>query len=338
MIRFEQRVTDRWCFGRTLLCSLVLVISFCTISIAQGGSPPNTPRQTQQRSTKSDEDEEVVRISSKLVVVPVSVTNAKGDPVLGLTMKDFIIEEEGRRQEIAQIGDPDQVPIELALLLDVSGSVKAKFDFEKEAAARFLREVLKQNDRATIFAIDEEPKRVQERTAAEEAAQKVLSIEPANKATAFYDTIAEAARYLERSTPARHRRVIVVISDGEDNHSEEYKSAAAALAEVQRADAVFYAINPSGQSIWLNKISTRGQEGMVQIAQATGGTTFLPNLLEDLEPAFRQIAAELRSQYLLQYYSSVEAPEGTFRRIAVRVAARPDLRVRARQGYYVTSH
>lgn len=318
-----------------LICGL-LVALFSVGAMAQNASqtPPRTP--SKPINQPPSEDEEVVRISSRLVVVPVSVTDGKGKPILGLTLKDFRLEEEGQQQEIAQIGDPDQVPIELALLIDVSGSVKARFNFEKEAASRFLREVLKANDRATVFAIDEQPVLIASRATADEAAQKLLTIEPANKMTAFFDTVAAAAKHLDRSSPAGYRRVIVVISDGEDTWSSLYKSARAALDEVQRADAVFYAINPSGQSIWLNRMSTRGQEEMVQIAQATGGATFLPNLLEDLDPAFRQIAAELRSQYLLQYYSSAEAPEGTFRRIVVRLPARPELRVRARRGYFVT--
>lgn len=312
-----------------------LFFTILPMNVVAQNVPQPPPAAPSKPANQTGEDEEVVRINSRLVVVPVSVTDGKGEPVLGLTLKDFRLEEEGERQEIAQIGDPDQVPIELALLIDVSGSVKARFNFEKEAASRFLREVLKANDRATIFAIDEQPVLVASRATADEAVQKLLTIEPANKMTAFFDTVAKAAKHLEQTAPARHRRVIVVISDGEDTWSSIYKSARATLDEVQRADAVFYAINPSGQSIWLNRISTRGQEGMVQIAQATGGATFLPNLLEDLDPAFRQIAAELRSQYLLQYYSSTDAPEGTFRRLTVRVPTRPDLRVRARQGFYV---
>lgn len=236
-------------------------------------------------------------------------------------------------QKIAQIGDPDQVPLEIALLLDVSSSVGARFAFEKEAASRFLKEVLKPVDRATIFAIDTKPRLVEARSSAEQATQKLLAFEPAKGLTAFYDTVVEAAKYLV-TTPPRHRRVIVVISDGEDTYSELYRSVATSLPEVQRADVVFYAINPSGQSLWLNKISTRGQESMQQLATATGGTAFVPNMSEDLNAVFSQITNELRSQYLLQYYPTTNAPSGKFLRIAVKVPARPESRVRARQGYY----
>jgi VWFA-related protein len=277
---------------------------------------------------------------------------------MGLTAKDFRLEEEGRVQEIAQIGDPEQVPLEIALLLDVSGSVDARFSFEQQAASRFLKQVLKPADRATVYAIDIKPRLEQTRSTAEVASAKLTSIGPAKGPTAFYDTVVDAARYLAQSTPPDHRRVIVVISDGEDNYSEKVKSAIGAtrqeqdavtpkdklqvynkvlqevLREVQRAEVSFYSINPSGEALKLNVISLRAQGGMEQLAVATGGTSFVPERLEDLDAVFRQIAAELRSQYLLQYYSTDESTNGRFLRIKASVPTRPQLRVRARQGYY----
>jgi VWFA-related protein len=104
---------------------------------------------------------------------------------------------------------------------------------------------------------------------------------------------------------------------------------------VQQADAIFYSVNPGGPSIKLNQIAMRAERGMETIAEATGGTAFVPDSDKDLDRVFRQVAAELRGQYLLQYYSDSEkAPAGQFRRIKVAVPARIDVRVRARQGYY----
>jgi Ca-activated chloride channel family protein len=146
--------------------------------------------------------------------------------------------------------------------------------------------------------------------------------------------VVDAARYLAQSAAPQHRRVIVVISDGADMYSERFKTLASALTEVQRAEVVFYSINPSGQTMHLNVMTRRGQEGMQQIAQATGGESFVPQRLEDLTAVFNQIAAELRSQYLLQYYSTDESTNGRYLRIRVTLPSRPQLRVRARQGYY----
>lgn len=341
------------------LAALCLLLSVKAAS-AQDNLPPPPPAPTPKPTpyVPKDSDYDVVRVTSNLVIVPVSVTDTKGEPLLGLDIKDFRLEEEGRVQEITQIGDPEQVPLEIAILLDISGSVNARIEFEKEAAARFLRQVLKPTDRATVFTISITPRMELQRASAEAAAVKLKSIQATKGPTAFFDTVVEAARYLAQSTPARHRRVIVVISDGEDNYSERIKAAigdtsqaqrnatpqtqatvygraqAAVEREVQRAEAAFYSINPSGQALKLNIISQRAQDGMARLANATGGNSFVPERLEDLDGVFRQIASELRSQYLLQYYSNDQRQNANFRRISVGVPTRPAARVRARQGYY----
>jgi VWFA-related protein len=161
----------------------------------------------------------------------------------------------------------------------------------------------------------------------------VMSISPTKEPTAFFDSVVEAAHYLDNTAETGTRRVVVVISDGEDTLSERYKRIDA-LRELQRTDCLFYSINPSGPSIRLNVIRAAGQQGMASLAAATGGSAFVPDKIEDLDAVFRQIANELQAQYLLGYYSTDERMDGGFRRISVRIAKRADLRVRARQGYY----
>ena len=189
--------------------------------------PPPLPSPKPSPSPRPPRDDEIdiVRVTSNLVIVPVSVTDNTGQPTLGLSAADFRLEEQGRLQEIAQIGDPEQVPLDITLLLDVSGSVEARFDFERESASRFLKQVLKAGDRAAIFAIDQEPRLEQVFDTAARTSNKLMSIKPSKGPTAFYDTVIEAARYLGKISPAEHRRVIVVISDGEDNFSEKIKKA-----------------------------------------------------------------------------------------------------------------
>ena len=207
---------------------------------------------------------------------------------------------------------------------------------------------------------------IQPLASAETSAAKMLTIPAATSPvpTAFYDTVSAAAKYLMTSAPSNFRRVIVVLSDGDDNFSERIQQMAVADAktslsgqqlsasrlalqqrnhqiavtevqkDVQQADVIFYAVNPGGPSIKLNQIAMRAERGMEAIAETTGGTAFVPDSDKDLERVFRQVAAELRGQYLLQYYGNSEAPAGVFRKIQVAVPARNDVRVRARQGYY----
>jgi len=151
---------------------------------------------------------------------------------------------------------------------------------------------------------------VREQTVAEHEAQKKVE---AQESTRPLGERAAARRDLQ----ARHQRAVSGVQ-----------------RSVQGADVVFYAVNPGGASVRLNEISMRAQTGMQQVADATGGTAYVPARNEELDVIFRQIAAELRAQYLLQYLSNNQATAGKFLRIKVNTPARPDARIRARQGYF----
>jgi Ca-activated chloride channel family protein len=349
---------------------------FVSIPAVQGQTvkdlppPPPVWKAKPTPTPKPPEPEvlDVVRVTSNLVMVPVSVTDPQGQPVQGLQVKDFRLEEEGKQQEISGIGDPEQVPLAIALLFDISSSTSQKgfFASQQNAAATFLKLVMKPADKAAIFTITDKATMVQPLASAETSAAKMLTIPAATTPvpTAFYDTVAAAAKYLTDSAPSNYRRVIVVLSDGDDNFSEQIRDLSVAEARatqngqqtfagtragliqrhqlavayvqkaVQQADVIFYSVNPGGPSVKLNQIAMRAERGMESIAETTGGTAFVPDSDLDLERVFRQVASELRGQYLLQYYANAEAPAGQFRRIQVLVPARNDVRVRARQGYY----
>ena len=364
-------------FGPALLFAVLALFSFTPTASAQlvrDLPPPPPPKPTPKPTPVPtpppvrDEEVDVIRVTSSLVMVPVSVVDPQGQPVLGLQLPDFRLDEEGRTQEITQIGNPDQVPLDIAIVFDVSSSVSQKgfFEFQQKAAASFLRQVMKPVDRAAVFTIKGRPEMVAPLGNAESAAARVISIPAATTpvATAFYDTVLAAAAYLKTNSLEGHRRVILVISDGDDNISNAIKDLTLAearanlegkvtptaaraslqarrqraVAEVQRsvqqADVAFYSVNPGGPSVRLNQISTRAQNDMQSIAEATGGTAYLPGSEKDLERVFSEVASELRGQYLIQYYSNSQATGNQFRRIAVSVPTKPELRVRARQGYY----
>lgn len=349
---------------------------FLSTPIAQGQSvkdmpPPPPPWKAKPTPTPKPPEQEVldvVKVTSNLVMVPVSVTDPQGQPVQGLQVADFRLQEEGKQQEISSIGDPEQVPLAIALLFDVSSSTSQKgfFASQQNAAAAFLKTVMKPADRAAIFTITDKPTMVQALASADTSAAKMLTIPAATSPvpTAFYDTVMAAAKYLT-TAPSSYRRVIVVLSDGDDNFSEQIRDLSIAEAraaqngqqtfsstraglqerhrravqevqkEVQKADVIFYSVNPGGPSVKLNQIAMRAESGMEAIAETTGGTAFVPDSDKDLERVFRQVASELRGQYLLQYYAdSDKVPAGQFRRIQVAVPTRNDVRVRARQGYY----
>src|SRR5437763_7683391 len=200
-----------------LIGATLLTVDTSAQKIKQLPPPPPVPRyQPKPTPTPAPIEYDVVRVTSNLVGVPVSVTDAQGQPVRDLKPGDFRIEEDGKQQEIAQLGDPEQVPLDIALLVDVSKSVIARFDFEQEAASRFLERVLKPEDRATVFAIDETPRLIQQLAGASAASQSVLSIKPSSSFTAFFDSVTAATNYLDRNSSNGRRRIMVVISDGDD--------------------------------------------------------------------------------------------------------------------------
>lgn len=289
--------------------------------------PVVAQQQTTTKPTpppKAPDEDAVIRVESRLVIVPVSVTDAGGQPVLNLTKEDFLLSEENRQQEIAQISSAEKVPLEIALLFDISATTNPMFQFQMETAAQFLREVMRPDDRATIFTVGERPVMIQARDTSENAAIAIKSIQKTKQFTAFYDSLSVAADYLQKNTPAGRRKVIVAISDGEDTNSvriakaiqDGYRSLgkkidtldskslyqftvskrdeavqreqSRVMQILQNADAVFYSINPAGSSFQLNKISQLGQATMQKFADETGGTAYLPKFQ----------AIDLKDQYM----------------------------------------
>lgn len=309
---------------------------FCGITSAQNPTP--TPVIA--------EEEEVIKVSSRLVMVPVSVVDANGDPVLGLNTGNFRIAEEGRNQLIENIGTADNVPLEIALLFDVSASTDSMFKFQQETAAKFLLEVLRNDDRATIFTVGAKPVVVQARDTAANSVNALRTIVPTKEQTAFYDSLRSAVDHLNKNSPQGRRKVLLIISDGEDTNSNavlkaiwnaerkiteniegaklrELRVKARDTAKVQEqikvlkslqdADTVFYSINPAGSSLQLNSMSQFGQDNMQKFADETGGTAFLPKFLPIDSPNALQNGINTKK--------NTEMLERIFRRLANELRA-----------------
>ena len=154
-------------------------------------------------------------------------------------------------------------------------------------------------------------------------------------ATALYDALIAAARYLR---PSEGRHVMVVLSDGTDTVSSS--TLAQALAEIQKADAVIYGVHSTGVAPSANVQDLAGEFVLKAMCEDTGGRAFFPPIYEDqkresrdLDEIYKRLAAEVRAQFVLTYYSKNEPKQGVFRKIHVEVN-RPGLQVRARRGYY----
>ncbi len=275
-----------------------------------------------------------IRVDANLVLTPVWVADSGGKAVRDLKPEDFDIEENGVKVAAARLGDPGEAPLELAMLFDMSGSVYTKFELEREGAARFLRRTMRPYDSAFIISVANEPKILQERTSSLDVALKAVDrIAPTTQATAFYNSVAKAARVLRETERPDARRVIIALSDGEDNRSIDNQQADV-LRELQLTNCLFYSINPAGRSYKASFLSRRAQESMEELAQQTGGASFVADRVEDLTGFYDRIADELQGQYLLGYHSPATTGAGIYRRIVIKVRGRPELQIKARPGYY----
>jgi Ca-activated chloride channel family protein len=311
-------------------------------AVVQSGTPAQTPApsatpapsKASSAANASDaeevDEEDVVRISSNLVPLPASVVDAQGRAVTDLQLKDFELIVDGEVKPIGEVSRAD-TPVSIALLYDNSASLRAGREFEKQAAIRFLRSVVRPIDRAAIYSIATEPELAHPLT--NNVRALVRTVEnfraPDADATALFDTIAAASAYLR---PQAGRKVIVVVSDGTDTMSQLHDFDTT-MARITADDCQLYAVR-TGHSESANLRDLAGERRLIEFAARTGGNVYAPRTQTDLNNAFTQIAAELAQQYVLAYYPAGERRDGRFRNLSVRVKTRPDLRVRTRKGYY----
>jgi VWFA-related protein len=269
-----------------------------------------------------------VRSNVSLVNIYFSALDKKGVPVTGLTKQDFEVFENGDRQEIEFFSETEKrrdVILTIALLIDTSGSVKDKLGYEVETAAEFFREILRPDlDLALIVQFDSQVNLVQDFTQNQDNLIRALHSLRAGGNTTLYDAIYLAAE--DKLKDEAGRRVMVVISDGDDTSS--LVSREEALEAAQKSDALIYGIGVRGKE-------SRGDFGALKdFAKQTGGAFFSPNAeFEKIQEAFQSIKREIRGQYSLAYSPRDKRKNGAFRSIEIR-CSRKDVRVRARRGYY----
>ena len=312
-----KRTWQAWWWSAVWL----LVVSSLSVA-AQVVPVPADTLPGGNRETAAD-----VVIRADYVTVLTSVNSTTGLPVQNLSDTDFEIYEDGKLQIISRVGRQEEQPLRLALLLDISASVRNRLKFEQEAALDFFRRVLRPQDRAAFYAFNHDVYLRQDMTSSLSALETAVRGLEARGATALYDAIFIAARRLEREPG---RRVIVVVSDGQNTVSRVTRERA--LEEVNRTDAIIFGICPIIRTEYDDFLPPPDNDFDL-LCRQTGGRVFMVTSLSELTTGFAQLEAELRAQYVLSYYSSNDARDGRFRRIEVRVK-RPGVTVRARSGYY----
>jgi Ca-activated chloride channel family protein len=285
-----------------------------------------------------------------LVNVIATVVNSRQRFVTDLEKPDFTVAEDALPQSIQFFNRATDLPLRVGLLMDTSNSIRERLKFEQEAAIDFLHNTLRRKkDQAFLMIFDNEPSVVQDFTDDLNSLTESIQKQRAGGGTALYDAIAVASTKLAEapvppgSTYGDVRRVLVVISDGDDNLSGRSRGEAIELAA--RAEAAIYSISSSTE--WVSATEERDSVKRVQrkyqlsdsdkvleqFANETGGRVFFPYKLDDLAQSFQDIGEELRSQYQIAYSPTNKQFDGKFRHIKVTVG-RKGLIVRARRGYY----
>ena len=279
---------------------------------------------------------QVFRAGTNTVYLPVTVTDSKGRPIVGLDRSEFRVFEDGLVQEIA-VFERDPQPIALSLLIDSSTSMEDdKLRVAQQAAVGFSSQLGK-NDVAQVIDFNSEIQIRQTFTHDAKLLEDAIGKIRAGGSTSLYKAIYIAISELSNVQAAKpgeiRRQAIVLLSDGEDNTSlQSYDDVA---ERVKQSNVIVYAIGLRDRESSNNKTFSQANFALRTLTQVTGGRVFFLEDYRQLPTLYQQIAEELSSQYFIGYDTKNLKRDGKFRQIAVRVS-RPETVVRTRTGYLPT--
>ena len=273
--------------------------------------------------------EPTLRMDVRLVNVFVNVTDRNGAIVGGLAREDFAVKEDGRPQQIAIFERQSELPLNMTLAIDTSGSVKKDMAEESDAARRFVHAILRPQDQMSLLQFATEVKELTPFTNKVALIDHGLSQLHSDFATALYDAILLGSEGLGKRDG---RRVLVLVSDGGD--TAKSTTYAEALEAALRHEVMIYSII----DVPIEASAGRylgGEHALITLAEQTGGKSFYVTA-GGLDKAFAQVSDDLRTQYLIGYYPHNQEPGRVFHRIDVTVprAATEDFNVRHKTGYY----
>ncbi len=270
-----------------------------------------------------------ITIEVERVNLLVTVVDKKGRFVTDLKKERFEVFEDGKRQTLTNFAPQTNLPLQIGLMLDTSMSIRTQLDFEKEAASNFVYSVMQSQDKALVVEFDRGVNLIQDFTNRPNVLATSIRDLKAGGGTALMDAIYWLTR--EKMNSGSARKVIVIVSDGMDRHSE--KSKTEALKIVQENNVVLYAI---GTNHFAADQRDKGKKVLEDLADRTGGQAFFPYSADRLHEAFDSVNQELRSQYILAYSSTNTNRDGQFRKIKVKLKKSRGLKTRHRSGYYAT--
>jgi Ca-activated chloride channel homolog len=278
---------------------------------------PAVPRRPNELQDRSDS----FRLDLNLVLVPVLVTDLHQRPVRGLRKSDFRLFEDGAERGISQFSSEDS-PISIGIVFDASASMRAKMDASRKAITEFLKMSLP-GDEFFLLKFNEQPESVRGFTAEAKEIEDSLPSIQAGGWTAVYDTIYLGIHQMKHAT--RGRKVLLVLSDGDDNSSRYSEREIIDL--VKESDVRIFSISILDRSHSLELIS-----------EASGGRAYRVRNLAELSGLAATVSAELHSEYVLGFAPAERPIDGKYRKVDVQVipqtAAGPPLHTSWKRGYY----
>ena len=268
-----------------------------------------------------------------MVRLPVTIIDKTGNFVPGLNEDNFRVLENNTPQKISEFTHAD-IPVSVGLVIDNSGSMKSKRARVNAAALTFVKTSNPQDEVFVVnfsdeFYLDMDQDFTNDPKVLKAALERIDS----RGGTALYDAILGSMSHLKKGT--REKRVLLVVTDGVDKDSTH--NLAYTVEKLQQSNVVIYAVGLFTRNDDSREEMRQGKKALLGLAQASGGEAFFPKTVDDVDLICTRIAQDIRSQYMVGYYSSNEAKDGTFRTVKVEltdVHGRGKLIVRTRPGYY----
>ena len=324
---------------RPVISCLLLALLLCGAARTFAQDGQKQQQQPAPRPTPGSQDPDVIGVTIRRVRLPITVVDKKGQPVSGLTSGDFLILEDKKPQQIETFADErESLPIYVALLMDTSASTAGKLKFEQESAKNFMYSVIRlRKDRVAFATFDDEITLRQDFTDKLDLLDKAVdSVKKPGQQTSLYDAVWQFCDEKMRNVPGR--RVLVVITDGDDTYSRATLRDAIDIA--QRTETTIFAISTKAgfsgvvPGTEAGQVADRGDRDLVKLCEETGGTAFFTGDMLALERSFTKISKELHTQYIVTYKPTNDHYDGSFRRIEVRLANKRDgMKVRTKHGY-----
>jgi Ca-activated chloride channel family protein len=328
------------------ILGLLVAVAAVSAQQAQPPAPPQSPPEPAGQASRQGG----ISVNVNLVEVLFSVVTKREKLVTDLNRDNFKVFDDGAQQEITDFSQPTDLPLRIGMVLDTSNSIRERLKFEQDAAIDFIFNALRRGkDQAFLMTFDDGPQIIKGFTGDSGDIRDTILKQRAGGGTSLYDAVYAASDHLLKNSPlppgpnSDVRRVLVVISDGDDNSSNHSRGESVEMA--QRAGVIIYSISTSTD--WVSaedeknpsrRISRKyekeeGDKVMEQLAVETGGRAFFPYKVDDLGQSFLDIGDELRHQYALAYSPPGRSPDGKYHTIRIQTD-RKDVVVRARKGYF----